>query len=853
MDAALETPLTTESSERANRPQSARRRWHPSWLVLHASFLALVALAWVLDGSVFHLANNWFNGPEPLNGELHQLIISMAMYGQALGIVMSLVMILVFDQRHRGRALVLGVMLILTGLSCGMLKMIIGRQRPLQAVGQTVLEGPARGFRSSRNQSFPSGHTATAFAMSYGLSAFYPPARPIVWALAYGCAFNRIITVRHFASDVVAGAWLGLIMGCLVLKMPWLRRWEETISRAWSDGLTRPWSIVTGLVTKKRVWRLISSPGVLVIVTLAVAWAGNAETPLWDRDEPRFATAAREMLERGDWVVPTFNGHLRPDKPILIYWLMMGAIKVFGDGTFAVRFFSGCGLAGAALLVYFLGRSMFDRRVGVLAGWMLALSPMAIVEAKLATVDSVLLFFIMLALTALWRLYQGPSLLAAFAFWAALGLGVLTKGPVALGVVGLTLVPFCLLRREFRWLGRLHLLMGPILFVAIIAPWVMMVQQRTDGDFLHFALGHHVVRRSFKVLEGHRGFPGFYVLTLLGLMFPWAILLPWSIKRHWQQFRVDPRLAFLACWTVGPLLMFELVKTKLVHYYLPAYPALALIVASALVGRFAGRTGLSAFPARLGHLLVAGGIGGSIAGLGFAIFLSRVADMPETMIQGVVVISFLAFGGLVPAGYLISQRRLKRGFVIVAGTMVAAFIVGGSQLAPNVGKGGEAWAIAQRLRAIETDRPIALWLYREPSIIHQVGHPIPLVDPMRSEPIFPQALRFALDRGPFVTVMTDEDIERMSSDPTLELTTVESITRFSFKKFRDRSVHLVEVRPSARAEEIVALHRSRDGAESLRSEIDLSLDWEWEDDDPNAGRRYPLNPVCLPFAGPRYR
>mgnify|MGYP002626658642 CR=1 FL=1 len=137
--------------------------------------------------------------------------------------------------------------------------------------------------------------------------------------------------------------------------------------------------------------RHLASPVLIVLASLTINLIGNDRIPLWDRDEPRFATATREMSERGDWIVPTFNGELRPDKPILIYWLMGAAYELFGEGTFAARFFSGIAGAAACLVTFYLGSAMFCRTTGLLAAWMLALSPMLIVESKLATVDAVVL------------------------------------------------------------------------------------------------------------------------------------------------------------------------------------------------------------------------------------------------------------------------------------------------------------------------------------------------------------------------------------------------------------------------------------------------------------------------------
>lgn len=833
------TVLTPTLSVPKPASSSIRSLFKPRWLVFHVLCLASIAVAWLVDESVFHAMNRWYNGPPPVRGELAQLIVSLAMYGQALGFVVTIALILLLDERHRGRALFVGVMIASAGFATSAFKSLVGRERPLDTQGKTVLHGPHKGLTQSRTQSFPSGHTATAFAMSYGVSACYPALAPLSWSLAAGVAVNRLITVRHFLSDVIAGAWLGLVTSAIMARLSSLRRLTEATSQLLAPtGLTmvgRPKETML-----RRMKPILASPLLLFATSLLLNWVGNGSTPLWDRDEPRFATAAREMIERDDWIVPTFNGELRPDKPIMIYWLTGLAYRVLGEGTFAARFWSGVGGTAAVAATYFLARRMFDTRVALLAGWILALSPMLIIESKLATVDALLLAETATAVALLWRLTRGPDLAAAIAFWVTLGLAVLTKGPVAVGIVASTGAAYALLSREWAWLKNLRPLMGLVVFALVVAPWVIAVNRATGGDFLRLSLGHHVIKRSTTPLEGHSGFPGYYLLSLVALMAPWAWMLPWAVRVHWPRKR-DERLLFLAAWAGATLLIFEFVSTKLVHYYLPAYPALAILVASALVGRFGSQPlGARVFDRRFGRILIAAALVATPVGLaavGFA--LPTPAQLPGALV------AVVAGGGLLAAGLLIQQHRLKRAFGVLAASLVSAFLVAGEALAPAIGRDRLIVQVAERLKEYGHDSPIALWLYRDPSLVYNVGRVIPVVDSMTETPLFPETLELAQHTGGFVCPMTTKQMAQMAEDPTLSLTIRETVSTASLFAGRTKEVHLVEVRPSPLA---APIERTRVVLRELlpgQARVVMPLFDESPTKVGNAGRRYPLNPVFL--------
>ncbi|MBX9654182.1 glycosyltransferase family 39 protein [bacterium] len=766
-------------------------------LLLHSFVLCLLAFALLFDVPVATAFNDWYNGPEPLSGELHQLIISLAQYAQPIGFITAAVLMWIFDNRRRGRIVVLATVLLVSGVGSTLIKAVTGRERPCDSNCEVVFHGPVHRWSDSKVASFPSGHTATAFALSCVLASFYPSARRLIWLLAFGVAINRLVTVRHFPSDVVAGAWFGYFTAVWTMQAEWV--WK--LASKWNPLLSRP--IQMPSLMPRNPWpfwrQLLASQWILIAACLAMYWTGNGEYSLWDRDEPRFATATREMIASGEWLVPTFNGELRPDKPILIYWLQSIAYLLLGDNPFAARFWSGIGGTVACLATWHLGQSMFDQRVGRVAAWVLSLSPMLIIESKLGTVDAVLLAFITLSIAWLWTLYKdGPSTRWAAAFWVCLGLGILTKGPIALAIPGALAVAFCAVRREWSWLRNLKPLWGVPLLFAIIAPWCIAVQIATNGEFLARALGHHVVNRAMRPLESHSGFPGYYVVSVLALMVPWSFLFPWVFWTHRYRFLKHPAVTFLACWTFVTLIIFELVRTKLVHYFLPAYPALAILFASSLVGRFADeKIGIQTISrVRVGWGMISMGAFLIVATATFAIIA-----MPQNIGVPLGIAAGIGGLGLILAGRLLRDGRYRMAFITQTAVGTLTIVLVGAQVLPALHSSQTIIDVADRLRQLsQSGHSVALWQYRNPSLVYNVGHPLSILDEMRGMPPFEDARKYAREHGPFYCPMTDQEMSFLAVDPALSFRIVERFPANELKIFGDKDVNLVEVKPAAVAQ-----------------------------------------------------
>ena len=333
--------------------------------------------------------------------------------------------------------------------------------------------------------------------------------------------------------------------------------------------------------------------------------AGTWSLPLIDRDEPRFAEAAREMQQRRDYVIPYFNDHYRFDKPPLTYWFQTASYRAFGENDFAARFPSAVAAALVAVLLFAWGRRMEGERVGWWAAIIFTLCLQTFMHAKAAVADMWLVLFVTTAHWAGWeRLFGNRRKRSTFnvqrstfneeagtgsgvwwwIFYLSLGLAFLAKGPIG-WIPLLTIAAVKLFLRDTNVNERFVFVPGLFVMLALVCAWGIPALIRSHGEFFRVGIGHHVIERSFATMEGHGAKSlGLYVLTLpfyfitiFISFFPWSIKLPWLTRKLWRAR--DPVDTFLIAGILGIFIIFTLVKTKLPHYTLPAFPLLALLLA----------------------------------------------------------------------------------------------------------------------------------------------------------------------------------------------------------------------------------------------------------------------------------
>lgn len=317
----------------------------------------------------------------------------------------------------------------------------------------------------------------------------------------------------------------------------------------------------------------------------------TTRTTLWDRDEPRYARVTVEMVQSGNYLVPTFNGRSWLDKPILLYWLMSLPVRVFGPTEFACRFFSVLGTALTCLLTFFIGRQLLGVKAGLWAMVILASTLMVLGIGTAAIADAVLLPFIV-AVMAVFIQAAGSGMQVShiILMGIALGLGMLTKGPVGLLPIPVIVVTLWLNRKVGAGAWRYLWQVGAAICIGclILLAWAIPVNNATEGEFVSVFLGRHVLARALKPMEHHGGnfllFLPYYIPVILVGFFPWTLYLPGSLSAVLGK-RVGGRYcrALLIGWVVPIVIIMTLAATKLPHYVLFIWPALALATAGTIV------------------------------------------------------------------------------------------------------------------------------------------------------------------------------------------------------------------------------------------------------------------------------
>ncbi|MGD1935818.1 MAG: ArnT family glycosyltransferase [Candidatus Phaeomarinobacter sp.] len=336
----------------------------------------------------------------------------------------------------------------------------------------------------------------------------------------------------------------------------------------------------------------------LLLLCLALYLPGFFTLPALDRDEARFAQATVQMHETGDYMVPHFQEDLRAKKPVAIYWMQAvttGAASLLGadepsghPGIWAFRVPSLLAAMLVVLLTWRMASMFYGPRAGLMAGTLIATSVVLVAEANIAKTDAALAASIMVAQLALAKVWIArdpsrldPGISNAMVFWGAMAIGILLKGPIAPMVSGLTIVALVIATRELKWVFLLRPIRGGRLVLFLTLPWAIGVWISTDGAFFGEAVGGDLLPKLAGGQESHGAPFGYYTVLLLITFFPANLLLLPALRKAWGDRQTTP-VMFLAAWIVPNWLVFEIVPTKLPHYVLPVYPALAILVAALL-------------------------------------------------------------------------------------------------------------------------------------------------------------------------------------------------------------------------------------------------------------------------------
>jgi 4-amino-4-deoxy-L-arabinose transferase-like glycosyltransferase len=327
--------------------------------------------------------------------------------------------------------------------------------------------------------------------------------------------------------------------------------------------------------------------------------------PPIDRDEARFAQATKQMVESGDFVDIRFQDDVRYKKPVGVYWLQSAAVATASAlglprpqaRIWLYRIPSLIGATGAVLLTYWTALAFVTRRGAILAGLIMCSSVLLGAEARLAKTDAMLLFTVVAAMGALARVYlswqrgedpEHPPWSWPAIFWTALAGGILLKGPLILMFVGLTMITLAILDRNASWLWRLRPVWGLMWLLVLVLPWFVLIFWRAGETFFTDSVGGDMLAK-FVGQESHGAPPGLYLLLFWVTFWPGAPLAGMAAPAVWRARR-EPGAQYLLAWLIPSWIVFELVLTKLPHYVLPLYPAIAILTVGALERRVLSRS-----------------------------------------------------------------------------------------------------------------------------------------------------------------------------------------------------------------------------------------------------------------------
>jgi len=476
-------------------------------------------------------------------------------------------------------------------------------------------------------------------------------------------------------------------------------------------------------------WR---GPVLAALIALLAGLPVLALMPPLDRDESRYAQATSQMLESGDYVDIRFQDEPRWKKPVGIYWMQAAAVAVTSSvenrdiQPYRIPSILGAMLAAAACA--WAGAAMFGQRAGFLAGAMLGASFLLSTEAGIAKTDAMLCAAVTVAMAALARIYlatragEAPRRPHKLLFWLGVGASILIKGPIGLIVVVPAVLLLSLWDRDVKWLARLGWGWGLPLVALIVGPWAIAITIATDGGFWREAIAGDLAPKIAGGHESHGGPPGYYLIGVLLMFFPATLLLPAALSTGWHR-RAEPAVRFLVCWLVPAWLIFELTPTKLVHYTLPTYGALALLAAAALtrpIGSLSRYTG-AALSVLAGFLIV-------------LITVFGLTEFGRSTAQGwaTITIVFAALAALIGAFLLMHRAAVTAVLVAVALGVVAHAGLAGTirQLKPL--------AIAPQLQTVleradlhprqGRPGPVAITGFHEPSFVFLTGRETELTD-----------------------------------------------------------------------------------------------------------------------------
>lgn len=488
---------------------------------------------------------------------------------------------------------------------------------------------------------------------------------------------------------------------------------------------------------------------VLLLAALPVYFIFLGANSIWDANEAFYVDTPRRMVETGDYVTPYFNGHERLNKPVLSYWIVAGFYNLFGATVAVERMGIAVGAIGIILATLLIGIALRSTLTGLLAALIVATAPRMVMFSRRIFIDIWITCFMAITLACFVMAERYPRHRRAWlvAMYAAIGCGVLTKGPVAVVFPVLTCAIWMTVEGRWTDLRRLMLVPGTLIILAIVVPWYAALYQLHGwGPIVQFFVGENFGRYTGEMASEGRGI-FFYLPVLFGDLFPWAPLLLVPIVRAWRPaFAGEPSTEasirrLLWIWIVSITAVFSLSQSKQDLYIFPVVPAVAALVAHALVSHFAE-------PDRwLNRLL---GVVAALSALsGIAAYWLFGSGYYEVSAIGWVALTCVA-GGVATWWLVWRGQRTRAVFALAVTFIVFNYLFVGSAL-PGVERLKPSVPLAAEIRErAGTDGHVGAYHLLFPSLVYYLGRPIEEIGSVEHAQAF-----FAPER-PAWAIMSDE-------------------------------------------------------------------------------------------------
>lgn len=469
----------------------------------------------------------------------------------------------------------------------------------------------------------------------------------------------------------------------------------------------------------------------LIFVSILCYGANVGKTSIYILDEAKNAECAKEMFDRKDVVVPTFNDALRTDKPPLHYFFMMSAYYAFGATPFAARFFSVVMGVLLVVVVYVVVKKSSGALSAFLSALFLAVSVQLAGQFHLAVPDPYLLFFLVTGLLCFYIGYSENRSFFNYLFYICVSFATLAKGPVAVVFAGLIVFIFLLSQRKFsiKELQRMKILQGILLFCVIVLPWYIAVGIETKGVWLEGFFLKHNVSRFTSTMEGHGGFPLASLVIVVAALFPFSFFAPQAVLFSWKKRKENPFLFYCLLAVIAVVTFFAFSRT-----ILPSYPEPAVPFFSIILGYYFAFRHSSAKPVERSHLWSAAVY--CLVSLVMPV-VAGIALKQDTSLADIQFVHYyfavFSVGAMAGLFFILRGKLIAALYSYAAGSFVF-IIVFFYVIFPQIDRHNP---VVQALPSIDRELPVAAYRDFNPAFVFALGRTIPdLESPKEVEQFF---------------------------------------------------------------------------------------------------------------------